>query len=214
MESPPADPWTGGSDPWRQGGGYGSWGSWGRWSSGAARDAPQEPAPGLTGGVAAGPTQPGAPGDGQSGAGLPAAQAGPAQQASAGGWQAGTWSSWGQPAGGGGSWWSSGASSWGDRTQYEYGLQVDMAKWNFREWPKLDLDKPSSFSPWFNHFRWWVKDDRECVERLFKLLEREVEPIDLAREDSFKVAANLPAHWERPSRLQGTGRRDDPHRDG
>ena len=83
-----------------------------------------------------------------------------------------------------------------DRSQYEYGLKVDMAKWNFREWPKLDLDKPTSFTPWHSLFRRWVKDDRECMERLFKLLEREVEPIDRTREDSFKVAAGLPAHWD------------------
>ena len=70
-----------------------------------------------------------------------------------------------------------------------------MVKWNFRDWPRLDLDKSAPFMPWFNRFRRWAKDGRESMERLLKLLESEVAPIDPSREEFFKDAAGLPAHW-------------------
>ena len=71
-----------------------------------------------------------------------------------------------------------------------------MGMWNFRDWPKLDLDKPASFTPWCTRFRRWVNDDRECMERLLKYLEREVDPIDLSREEQVKESACLPSHWD------------------
>ena len=78
----------------------------------------------------------------------------------------------------------------------EPGLKVDYSKWNFREWPKLDLDKASSFMPWWNRARRWLKDGRPCMERLLLLLEREVEPIAAWQEETVKRAARLPDHWD------------------
>ena len=93
---------------------------------------------------------------------------------------------------------SPGAHCWGDEdwSMSEPGLKVDYAKWNFREWPKLDLDKASSFMPWWNRARRWLKDGRPCMERLLLLLEREVEPIAAWQEETVKRAARLPDHWD------------------
>ena len=49
--------------------------------------------------------------------------------------------------------------------------------------------------PWYNRFRRWLKDGRPCMERLFKLLEHEVEPVASWQEDALGQAARLPVHW-------------------
>ena len=35
-----------------------------------------------------------------------------------------------------------------DRSEFEAEFKVEYLKWNFREWPKLDLDQKASFMPW------------------------------------------------------------------
>merc|ERR1712122_418683 len=49
--------------------------------------------------------------------------------------------------------------------------------------------------PWWHRARRWFVDDRPCVERLLKFLEREVAPIPAEREEAVKRVAGLPGHW-------------------
>merc|ERR1712242_81517 len=82
-----------------------------------------------------------------------------------------------------------------DDSWYKSKLLIDNAAWNHREWPKLDLDRPATFMPWWHRARRWITDDRPCVERLLTVLEREVAPIPAWREEEVKRAAGLPGHW-------------------
>ena len=59
----------------------------------------------------------------------------------------------------------------------------------------MTVDKSVSFVPWWNRFRRWLKDGREGMERLLKILEHEVEPAASWQEEALNQTARLPSHW-------------------
>jgi len=74
-------------------------------------------------------------------------------------------------------------------------------KWDLKFWPKLDVDKPASFQPWFMRARRWIIDGNPDIERLMLHLEKATAPI-LTDEQEFASfrAAGLPGHWS-PSQV-------------
>ena len=72
-------------------------------------------------------------------------------------------------------------------------------KWDLKCWPKLDVDKPTSFQPWFMRAR--RIDGNADIERLMLNLEKAMAPI-LTDEQEFAAfrAAGLPGHWS-PSQV-------------
>jgi len=74
-------------------------------------------------------------------------------------------------------------------------------KWDLKCWPKLDVDKPTSFQPWYMRARRWIIDGNPDIERLMQHLEKATVPI-LTDEQELAVfrAAGLPGYWS-PSQV-------------
>ena len=87
------------------------------------------------------------------------------------------------------------------RQSMEPHFECHSKKWDLKFWPKLDVDKPTSFQPWFMRARRWIIDGNPDVERLMLHLEKTTIPI-LTDEQEFIAfrAAGLPGHWS-PSQV-------------
>ena len=72
---------------------------------------------------------------------------------------------------------------------------VHYTEWDMRNWPKLDVDKPSTFEPWFNRAHRWLHAGNSSVRRLLELLEREKQPLTEFREAELAREASLPMFW-------------------
>ena len=89
----------------------------------------------------------------------------------------------------------------GSRQSMEPRFECHSKKWDLKCWPKLDVDKPTTFGPWFTRARRWIIDGDPRIERLMTHLEKTTVPIltDVQELAVFR-AAYLPGHWH-PSQV-------------
>ena len=86
----------------------------------------------------------------------------------------------------------------GPRWQDDSRFDPNPRNWDTKNWGKLDLDKPSSFQPWWGRARSWIVDGIPAVDRLLRILEEWTEsPVNSPEaEQVLGAQADLPSSWD------------------
>ena len=94
--------------------------------------------------------------------------------------------------GGGGAAWS------GEEVMYPEVYSVEYRDWDIKTWPKLDLDKPSTFTSWFNRAQRWLTGNGAypAVKNLLEKLQFEQHALTTEREIQMAAEAGFPVHWD------------------